>query len=350
MIVPFTALNRQYNNIKHELAEAADKVLSTGQVLDGQCTKDFEHKMALKCGRKYAVAVNSCTQALVFAQQALNIKGNVLVPPISFVATLNSILLAGNKPVYSDVDILGIMEDKAYTDIDAIMYVNLFGSVIDYQELRKNNPHVHIIEDAAQSFGAYTFDKPSGSLGDISVLSFDPTKNLPNYGSGGMVLTDSNHTYLLLQSLRNNGKAEGHSKPGTNSKMSEVDCAQMLVKLEYFDIWQARRKGIADYYKNNIKLDVFPLLPKDNVTHAWHKYVIRTEKRDDLREWLAQHEIETKVHYERALYDYPVSPYKPAYSTTVEMHKARSLSLPIYPEMTDDEVMFVVDTLNSFYS
>lgn len=349
-VIPFTALDRQYTNLKEELGDASHKVLSTGQVLDGPFTKEFERQIAVKCNRKYAIAVNSCTQALLFAQTALNVHGNVLIPTISFVATLNSVLLAGNTPVYSTVDITGMMETKAYEDVNAIMYVNLFGNVLDYSALRDKNPNVKIIEDAAQSFGANLDDQPSGSLGDISVLSFDPTKNLPNYGSGGMLLTDDSAVHLHLRALRDNGKVGGHSWTGTNSKMSEVDCAHMIVKLNHFDAWQARRTAIASYYTDNIKMNVFPLLPNDNVQHAWHKYVIRTEKRDNLCFWLEQHEIKTKIHYEKALYDYPVTPYKPVYSTITELHKANSLSLPIYPEMTDSEVEYVASKVNSFYS
>lgn len=351
MIVSFNALHRQYATLKDEIATASDKVLSTGQVLDGWYTKEFERRIALKCNRKYAISVNSGTQALVFAQQALNVHGDVLIPTISFVATLNSVLLSGNTPIYSDVDITGMMTTRSYEHVSAIMYVNLFGNTLDYHALRAANPGVPIIEDAAQSFGASFYNTPSGKLGDISVLSFDPTKNLPNYGSGGMVLTDDGAVAQRLKAIRNNGKVGGQwLSVGTNSKMSEVDCAHMIVKLGHFDAWQTRRKDIADYYTNNIKMNVFPLLPDENITHAWHKYVIRTEKRDDLCNWLFHNEIETKIHYDQALYDYTASPYKPAHSTITELHKANSLSLPIYPELTDYEVEYVVKKLNSFYS
>lgn len=348
-MVDFFGLARQYLKLKEELAEATHSVLSTGQVLGGPNTTRFEAEMSARCGRRYAVSVNSCTQALVFAQQALNVRGNVLIPTTSFVATLNSVLLAGNNPVYGEIDINGLLEVKSYADVNAIMYVNLFGNVLDYPELRAKNPGIKIIEDAAQSFGASIDRVQSGKLGDISVLSFDPTKNLPNYGSGGMLLTDDRSVYGTLLDLRDNGREHSHMHMGTNSKMSEVDCAHMSIKLKYFYAWQARRREIANYYANNITLDVVPLLPNDNVTHAWHKYVIRTEKRDLLRASLFRDSVETKVHYDNALYDYPVSPYKPAGFSMTELHKERSLSLPIYPEMTDSEVEQVVKAVNNSF-
>lgn len=347
-MIPFFGLDRQYANLKEELVEASHNVLATGQVLDGPHTMQFEAKIAAKCHRKYAVSVNSCTQALVFAQQALNVRGNVLIPTTSFVATLNSVLLANNNPRYGEIDITGLLEVKEYTDVDAIMHVNLFGNMIDYASLKAKNPNAKIIEDAAQSFGA-TFDGiPSGKMGDISVLSFDPTKNLPNYGSGGMLLTDDCNVYQTLLDLRDNGKTQAHMNAGTNSKMSEVDCAHMSIKLKYFSAWQARRKDIAAYYANNITADVITLLPDSKVDHAWHKYVVRTIHRDALRMYLQQCGVETKVHYNKALYDHAVSPYKHVGFTVTEMHKATSLSLPIFPEMTDSEVESVVLAVNSF--
>ena len=367
-IIAFTGLPRQYQTLKKELHEATDKVLSSGQVLDGPYAMAFEHAMAKRCNRAYAISVNSCTQALIFAQGVLGIgDSKVLIPAQSFVATLNSVILAGNDPVFCDVD------DDALLDIDscdialtgagvtAVMYVNLFGNILDYDKLRvackffNPNNDIAIIEDAAQSFGASYKGRPSGSLGDISVLSFDPTKNLPNYGSGGMILTDDPDIAQQCRDLKDNGKFFNHCIPGTNSKMSEVDCAHMLIKLNYFDVWQARRKEIADFYTEHLSAYVDPMLPNNDVVHAWHKYVIRTHGRAHLQFFLGKNSIETKIHYETALHEHDVAcDYN--YDHTYEAfkgavaHSKESLSIPIYPEMTDAEVETVAKTIVDYYA
>lgn len=347
-MIKFTGLDLQYANLRKELEEASWQVLRTGQVLDGEFTAKFEAAIAERCLRKYAIAVNSGTQALIFAQQALGLKGTVTIPTISFAATLNSVLAAGLAPVYSETGVAGMMFPKPYSS-DAIMYVNLFGNVLDYNRLKALNPDTPIIEDAAQSFGAESEAGPSGKLGTVSVLSFDPTKNLPNYGSGGMVLTDDPDVAARVRNLRNNGKESGHAVVGTNSKMSEVDCAQMLVKLGHFDQWQRRRQEIADYYADRICIDALPILPGMLVTHAWHKYVIRTRHRNQLQQWLTSRAIETKIHYAQALSDLAVSPVT-NYCPVTEMHKATALSLPIYPEMTDAAVETVASEVNRFFA
>jgi dTDP-4-amino-4,6-dideoxygalactose transaminase len=208
-----------------------------------------------------------------------------------------------------------------------------------------------IIEDAAQSFGASVNGVKSGKLGDVSCLSFDPTKNLPNYGSGGMILTDDDNLYKSVLNLRDNGKASGHGVLGTNSKMSEQDCAQMLVKMQYFDAWQARRKGIANYYTEQLQSLVGTPIVAANVEHAWHKYVIKTPDQYRLREHLDAQGIQTKIHYETPL---PHHPIFSGYGDDENFPRAlamsqQAVSLPIYPEMTDLEVDQVVTSIASFY-
>lgn len=363
-IIPFFGVKRQYNNLRKEIIEISDTVYSSGQVLDGNYTKEFERQMAKRCHRRYAVAVNSCTQGLIFAQQVLfpeNTK--ILIPTISFIATINSVLLNGNEPVLCDTDDQALinLESLDYAikgaGVGGIMYVNIFGNTVDWDRFKMTtqffNNDLKIIEDAAQSFGASYKGQPSGSLGDVSILSFDPTKNLNNYGSGGMVLCDDFYTANQLMGLRDNGKKSGHEDPGTNSKMNEVDCAQMLVKLKYFDAWQRRRTEIAEYY--TIELDGFVDVPKvtEGAVHAWHKYVIKTMDRTGLMNHLSVNGIETKIHYSNPLYEEPVG--YPYINYASELYREASafrqecLSLPIYPELTDSEVEIIVNKVKSFY-
>lgn len=368
--IPFTGIARQYQDLHDEILDASDRAYRGGQVLDGPYTHMFERQMAQRCMRQYAVSVNSGTQALIFAQHILGLMGNVdntkapakvMIPGISFVATLNSVLMAGNTPVYCDVDHNALLDidtiDYALNgNVDAIMYVNMFGNVLDHDRLlnvtRFFNNDIKLIEDAAQSFGATYKGTPSGKLGDISILSFDPTKNLPNYGSGGMILTDNFDDYQFALNLRDNGKITNHDWAGTNSKMSESDCAQMLIKLKYFDTWQRRRKEIADYYVEHLTNWVDVLLPNRDVEHAWHKFVIRTEHRSQLQGYLASKSIETKIHYETPLFEHAVGWDYINYATDIlrgsTAHSKEALSLPIYPEMTDTEVEYVIESIENY--
>jgi dTDP-4-amino-4,6-dideoxygalactose transaminase len=238
------------------------------------------------------------------------------------------------------------------SDISAMMYVNLFGNILDqeqlitYQEIFANGK-IPVIEDAAQSFGAYYQGVPSGKLGDISILSFDPTKNLNNYGSGGMILTDDADHAEMCRSLRDNGKAFAHNVTGTNSKMSEADCAQMLVKLKYFDDWQARRTEIAEYYTTELDgyVEMIPVDP--DVEHAWSKFVVHHHSRNILNVDLADKGIETKIHYPIPLHLHPVSYVNNDVGILegAEQFSRTCLSLPIYPELEDYEVEYIVDAI-----
>ena len=370
--VAFTGLPRQYQNLKEELAEASDRVLSTGRVLDGEYTAQFEAAMAKRCDRQYAITTNSCTQALIIAQWALDLHGKrVAVPTQSFAATLNSTVLAQNTPVFYDVDHSAMLDfDKInFRDdsIDAVMYVNLFGHILDYDKLALLTKYWHesqsikLIEDAAQSFGATYKGRPSGSFGDVSVLSFDPTKNLPNYGSGGMILTNDPTVALMCINYKDNGKYNGHVLTGTNSKMSEVDCAHMLIKLGHFDEWQKRRAEIADFYTQNLVGYVDVNLPSDDVESAWHKYVIHVNNRSRLQGSLKKAGIETKVHYPTPLHLLDLAfNYHPGATATsnpiigacpmANQHSRTALSLPIYPEMSDAEVEYVTESVIEYYN
>jgi len=362
--IPFFGVDRQYANLRKEILDVTDQVYNSGQVLDGQFTKNFELTIAKMTERRYAIAVNSGTQALIFALRNVDFyslfkKNKVLIPSQSFVATVNSVIEAGMDPVFCDVDpVTGLIDlnkiNVVPDELAAIVYVNLFGNVIDYDKLQTyrefwNKHKIPIIEDAAQSFGAYYRGVPSGKLGDISVLSFDPTKNLNNYGSGGMILTDDADFAELCRSYRDNGKFHHHNVAGTNSKMSESDCAQMLVKLQHFDNWQARRRQIAEYYTSELTGYV-ALIPIDSkVEHAWSKFVIHVEYRRMFQDHLTQQGIETRVHYPTPLNFINVSAQ---FDSTIlegaEEFSRTCVSLPIYPEMMDAEVEHVVDTIKQY--
>lgn len=361
-LIPFFGIKRQYANLRDEILHATDEVYTSGKVLDGKHVQAFERTIANLCNRDFAICVNSCTQAIILSLQALPISGRVLVPDVSFAATLNSVLMTEHEPALCDVDYNGLMDlessdyNLAKVAVNSIMYVNLFGHTIDYDRFRVHTEFFgekpFIIEDAAQSFGATYKGIPSGKMGDVSVLSFDPTKNLPNYGSGGMILTDNYEVADAVRSFRDNGKDSQHAMPGTNSKMSESDCAQMMVKLKYFDDWQERRSAIAQYYIQQLSSYVDIVLPGEHVESAWHKFVLRVESRNKLKHHLAINGVDTRIHYEQPLHDLPVAMNAFAASGDFSMAAKfckESLSLPIYPEMTDSEVEHVAQQVKEFY-
>ncbi len=352
-VIPFNGLARQYKNLKEEILEATNLVYESGRVLDGPYTYEFEKAISSRTDRRYAVAVNSCSMALLICYIFLaNTQGkkNVALPSYSFVATSNAPDLAGWQSHFIDVDGNGLMDidklDVHKLDISLLSYVNLYGNILDYDKLKVVTSFFHnnipILEDAAQSFGASYKGIPSGKLGDASCLSFDPTKNLPNYGSGGMILTDNQALYMFAKNFRDNGKPSGFQETGSNTKMSETDCAQMLIKLRHFDKWQERRAKIAQFYTDCLD-GVFAECPKSNpdVVHAWHKYVIQLVDRDGLEFYLKENGIETKA------FSYTLQ-RNAVYPGAADLNRC-SLGLPIYPEMSDAEVETVVGHIQKFF-
>ena len=369
--IPFFGLNRQYASIRDEIRMASDDVYKSGRVLDGDYTSLFELMIAKRCNREYAISVNSGTQALVFAFLAHDNGwyapgGNkkVLIPALSYIATLNAIVHAGFEPVFCDIEPhTGLIDLNSIgvpiQELAGMVYVNLFGNVANYDEIEgykelfKTTSDFFIIEDAAQSFGSSWKDRPSGKLGDVSCLSFDPTKNLNNYGSGGMLLTDNYDLIEYFRDMRDNGKAHDHTTPGTNSKMSESDCAQMLVKLRHFDVWQQRRQEIAEYYTEQLQGHVLVPDHLPQVTHSWSKYVIHHHDRSIIQTGLHQAGVETKVHYARPLHLESVAFMNQVMTKDNVCNGAEDfcrtcLSLPIYPELSDSEIETVVDLVKQY--
>lgn len=363
-MIPYVGIQRQYQNLRQEILDATDQVYSSGQVMNGEFTLRFESRIADRCGRDYAVAVNSGSQALLFAH--MHLKGKNLIPGLSFIATRNSVKMAGNDYAYCDVGATGSMNvdhaihaltNNPNHPIKNLVAVNLYGNMFDFDRLSsalflQGIDNINIIEDAAQSFGASLNGKPSGSFGKLSILSFDPMKNLNNYGSGGMVLTNSFEVFVAAQNFRDNGKYTDYFSHGTNSRMSEADCAQLLVKLNYFDDWQLRRRDIARYYTENIPHDIVRPLPiTDGCEPSWHKYTLTVDINrmtiPVLAEYLKQVGIETKVHYRPS-----IAWYDGEIGTThmANLLANTTISLPIYPELTDAEVEHIVESIKRICS
>lgn len=362
--IPFFGTSRQYANLREEILEVTDEVYRSGIVLDGPSTQIFEQLMAKVTERRYAVSVNSGTAALEFAIRSTEThdheRSKILIPAVSYVATLNAVLEAGYEPVFCDVDpVSGLMDlnkiPVALEELAAIVYVNLYGNIVDWDKMQHfhtlwNDLDIPIIEDAAQSFGAYWRGLPSGKLGLVSCLSFDPTKNLNNYGSGGMVLTDDHSVARAVRGLKNNDKANDHTSSGTNSQIGEADCAQLAIKLKYFETWQKRRVEIADYYRHQLQSVARMPTVDSRVEHSWHKFAIHVADRQRFRGLMAERGVETRIHYQMPLhlhnvaFGYTMNNNLDALVSAEQFCKT-TVSIPIYPELSDTEVEQIVDAV-----
>jgi len=349
-LIQFTGLQRQYNNLRQEILDATDHVLASGRLMNAEHTANFESWLAYENHVKHAVTCHSGTQALEiiasFARQRLGINPpTVLVPSMTFPASANAFVRAGWNLHFVDTDAYGNMNlTKINPDVSyqAILGIGLYGSALP--NVLQNRMGSGLIEDAAQhwlSNGCIRY----GS----TAISFDPMKNLGNYGNGGAVVTDDYELLNYARSWVNNGKSTGYAEIGTNSRMSEVDCAQMMVKTRHLAAWQSRRSTIAAYWMN--RLDKSParsLIDKSNFDkHCFHKFVVDIDNRDQVRARLLTAGIDTRVHYTHPLHELPAYQHYPGPDilSAASSLSRRCLSLPIYPELTDLEVEYIIDQL-----
>lgn len=361
--IPYTGLDRQYSSIRDEVLPVIDQVLSSGEVVNGRWTLEFEYTIAQYVNRRYAVAVNSGAQALILAIRTLDHFNRdscdkILLPAQGSPTLLNAIIESGYDPIFCDVDPRSGLIDVTKISIGpdevaAVIACNISGNIVDYNSLQSwasffNKHRIPIIEDASQSFGGSLNGVVSGSFGDISCLSFDPDKNFPNYGTGGMILTNEYDFYDICLDWRDNGRQSNHLLSGVDSKLSESDCAVMLVKLKYFEAWQARRRLIARYYIE--QLAGFVKIPSisEGVNHSWCEFVIQSFDRDRIMRLVESQGISLRVPYAIPLHLLDIVRWpKHADLSNAEDFSRTCLSLPIYPELTDLEVERIVNAIRS---
>jgi dTDP-4-amino-4,6-dideoxygalactose transaminase len=347
--IPHFGLARQYKNLKDELLDATDRALSTGQLVGGKYTKEFETWLAVKTKTKYAITVHSGSQALeIIARHTLawHYADNKHVPTIklpnlTYPATLNAFLNAGWKVKLVDTDRYGIIDSPLDTYLCA---VGLYGKK-PWPKRERSDTHYYIVDGAQHWLCA------NGDVGSGMAISFDPTKNLPSSGNGGAIVTNDEALYKFAMNYKDNGKTTDFVVLGTNTKMSEQDCAQILVRTKYIDEWQERRHEIANYW-----IDCFKDLPLRCLTdtigpHAHQKFVMYMPDRNSLHTHLITDGIESKVHYEYTLGDLPISKnlVKPDLLSTSVMLSRGVLSLPLYPELSDEEVEYIAEKVESFF-
>ncbi|WP_141266636.1 DegT/DnrJ/EryC1/StrS aminotransferase family protein [Thermodesulfovibrio sp. Kuro-1] len=350
---PFIDLQAQYGNIKEEILKCINEILESSHYILGENVKAFEEEVKSYLGVSEAIGVASGTDALHLALKALNIgKGDeVITTPFTFFATVEAILYVGAKPVFVDIekDTYNIdpekIEEKITPHTKAIIPVHIFGAPADMLKIKEiaQKYNLKVIEDAAQAFGAKIGNKKIGSLGDVGCFSFYPSKNLGCFGDGGMVVTDNAEIAQKIRILRNHGSPGRyiHETVGLNSRLDEIQAGILRIKLRYIEEYNEQRRKKASLYTKLLSDAVITPKEKDNNYHVYHLYSIRSIFRDKIKETLANHDIPSVVYYPLPLHlqkalnflgykkgDFPVS----------ETVSREILSLPIYPELPDDEV------------
>ena len=358
--IPFTGLRRQYNNLKEEILDVTDQVLASGQLMNGSRTDQFENWLAIKNNTTHAITCHSGTHALEiiagFWKAQKYERPRVLVPSLTFSATAHAFMRAGWDIQFIDVDVHGLLDPAAIPDnlsYQAVVVVGLYGastthlgsvrSVLDW--LYRG---VVVIEDAAQHWLSADCQR----CNDGSAISFDPMKNLACYGNGGAVVTNNHDLATYARAWGNHNKGNYKVLEGaSNSRMSELDCAHMMVKTKYINEWQARRKKIATYMCDRLSNANLRCLIDDTNAHdhAFHKFVIDVDHRKTLQERLWDSSIDTRIHYAQPLHDDPVLRQFPGPDmlSVATALSQRVLSLPIYPELTDSEVEYVVNRVRA---
>lgn len=362
-MIPFLDLKAQYGQIKEEILAAIQEVLESSQFVLGPRVNAFEEVFAAYCGARYAVGVNSGTSALHLALLAAGVGpgDEVITVPFTFVATVAAIRYTGARPVFVDIDPCSHTMDvhsleKCITPATkAILPVHLYGQSADMDPLLKiaQNHRLVVIEDAAQAHGAEYKGRKVGSLGDFGCFSFYPGKNLGAYGEGGAVVTNNPESYRILRMLRDWGgeRKYEHVLKGYNYRMEAFQGAILSVKLKYLDRWTEARRERARLYSNllgNSHVDV--PVEMGYARHVYHIYVVRTPRRDALQKTLAEHGIQTGIHYPYAIHQLPAHRdlgYKPGDFPHAEAAAREVLSLPMYPELPLEAVTRVCEVLRN---
>lgn len=366
--IPFIDLKAQYNALRDPIQNRIQKVLDHGQFIMGPEVEELEKNMAEFVGCKHALAVSSGTDAAVIALMALGIGpgDEVIIPAFSFVATAEVVLLVGATPVFVDIEPetynidLKQMEKALSKKTKAIHPVSLYGQTPDMDAINAfaKKHALHVVEDAAQSFGALYKGKRSCNLSDIGVTSFFPAKPLGCYGDGGGIFTNRDDLAEAMREIRVHGQKSRyyHTRIGVNGRLDTLQCAILIPKLERFPWELEQRTARALRYNRAFKeLEskgvVTPTLAP-NRTSAWAQYTLQVPNREKFQKTLQDNGVPTAVHYPRTMAD------QPAYTQVgriLDIPISRKMaetvvSLPMYPDMTDEIQDHVIETVLKAFS
>ncbi|MGB5920018.1 DegT/DnrJ/EryC1/StrS family aminotransferase [Arcobacter sp.] len=364
-MIKFLDLKNQYRTIQKEIDETIRNVIESSAFIGSKYVNNFEKEFALYQQTKYCIGVANGTDALEIAIEGLDLEKNseIIVPANSFISSSEAITRTGHKVVFCDCDknnytiSIESIKAKITKDTTAIVVVHLYGHPCDMDEILNiaKEYDLKVIEDCAQAHGAQYKGKRVGAIGDIGTFSFYPGKNLGAYGDGGAIVTNSEELAKKCKMIANHGRIEkyNHEFEGRNSRLDGLQAAVLSVKLNYLDKWTNKRIENANYYLKNLKNIKKVILPKreDWAKQVYHLFVIRTEKRDELRQYLKDNGIQSGIHYPIAL------PKLKAYKNInqenedffANQYDAQLLSLPIGEHLQIEDINKIINFIKTFY-
>lgn len=362
--VPYVDLASQYQEHRTEILDAVDKVMCSGNYILGPEVEAFEKSFASLCGVKHAISVADGTESLMLCMKILGIGpgDEVITAPNSWISSTSSITHVGAKPVFVDVGADQNMdpnklENAINKKTKAIMPVHLTGKMADMNPIMEiaKKYNLPVIEDAAQSIGAIYYGRKSGSIGDFGSFSLHPLKNLNGMGDGGVVTTNNDHYARELRLIRNHGiqSRESIIKWGYNSRLDSIQAAILNVRLKYLnDVTEKRRKNAERYRR---ELENIVLCPKDadNCFDVYHLFVIMTEKRNALKNYLESKGIFTAIHYPVPIHLYQAASelgYSRGDFPVCEAQAERILSLPVHQNLSNEQVTYVINEIKKFFA
>lgn len=363
--VPLMDLKAQYAALKPDIDAAIKRVLDAQAFILGADVETFEKNMADYCGTKYAVGVNSGTDALVLALDAMGIQqgDEVITSPFTFIATAEAIVRLGAKPVFVDVDEKTytinptLIEKKLTKNTKVILPVHLYGLPADMKTIleisKKHN--LKVLEDSAQAIGSEVEGKRTGSIGDAGAFSFYPGKNLGGFGDGGMLTTNNENIYSRVKLLRNHGtlKKYHHKSIGYNSRLDNLQAAILNVKLARLDKWIESRIKNAHFFTDELKK--YPLSTPhvpEGYKHSFHLYVVRSERTGDIMAYLNKNGVESRVYYPVPLHlqeCFSSLGYKTGDLPVAEKLSEETFTLPVYPELAEEDKGYIIEVIKRFF-
>ena len=363
--VPMVDLHAQYCALREEIDAAIARVLESGRFILGENVQYLEEEVATLCGARFGIGVASGTDALELSLAATGIRpgDEVITTPFTFGATTEVIVRLGAKPVYVDIDPdtynidVNAIERAITPRTRAILPVDLFGQMTDRQALwRIAQEHgLYLINDSAQAIGAQQNGVPVAAVGHATAMSFYPTKNLGAFGDGGIVLTNDEEIALRVRRLRVHGAEGGayfYKVPGYCSRLDEIQAAILRVKLRYLEEWNERRRQNAYRYMKLLQGTevVCPVTQPSNL-HTYHQFTIRHRRRDALQAYLREHGVATAVYYPLPLHlqeAYQSLGYQSGDFPHAERAAEQVLSLPVHPELSDEQIEYVAAMVRRF--
>jgi dTDP-4-amino-4,6-dideoxygalactose transaminase len=363
-MIPLVDVGAQLRSIRGEIDAAVGRVLDGGSFILGEEVERFEEEFAAYCAAHHAVGLDSGVSALEMGMRALGIGpgDEVIVPVNSFIASSSAVSFTGATPVFVDVDPLTYNIDPHQVEkcitprTKAIMIVHLYGQPADIDDVSSiaENNDLFVIEDAAQAHGARYRGRPVGSFGHVAAFSFYPAKNLGAFGDAGAVVTNDAEVADAVRLMRNYGQSEKHRHEhlGWNRRLDTIQAAVLRVKLRHLDRWNARRQDLAGLYDHLLEGQrVTTPSTKPHRDHVYHLYVIQVEDRDALRAFLRERGIDTGIHYPVPIHLQPAYAHLGCEAGTFPVAEAgagRILSLPMFPELSDEQVEHIADGIEAF--